>query len=84
MKSRGNDRKHSKIKTEPLRLLGCPFRKRYPLGFNIRDAQQCCEGFANVPDVVCVPPMPSPLQGSMTPVADDPLSETTFAPSTIV
>ncbi|KAK0639390.1 hypothetical protein B0T16DRAFT_243327 [Cercophora newfieldiana] len=36
----------------PSRLLGCPFRKSDPLGFNIRDAYQCCQGFATVPDVV--------------------------------
>lgn len=34
------------------RPLGCPYRKRHPLGFNIRDARPCCGGFATVSDVI--------------------------------
>ncbi|KAK5652379.1 hypothetical protein OQA88_10571 [Cercophora sp. LCS_1] len=38
--------------SKPPRKLGCPYRKRDPLGFNIRDARQCCEGFVGVSDVI--------------------------------
>ncbi|KAK4454903.1 hypothetical protein QBC34DRAFT_490038 [Podospora aff. communis PSN243] len=50
--SRGEDRKIRKLKRSTSRLLGCPYRKRHPLGFNIRDAHQCCGGFVTVSEVI--------------------------------